>query len=65
MRLVPCPNCGPREQAEFVCLGETTPREIYLRDNAKGPVTELWWHKHGCRHWLKLARNTATNEFGA
>ena len=48
-----------------MCLGETTPREIYLRDNAKGPVEEMWWHKHGCRHWLKLARNTATNEFGA
>ncbi len=65
MRLVPCPHCGPREQAEFVCLGETVPREIYYRDNAKGPAKELWWHKHGCRNWLRLDRNTATNEFGA
>jgi heterotetrameric sarcosine oxidase delta subunit len=65
MRLVPCPQCGPREPAEFVCLGETTPREIYYRDNTKGGVAELWWHKHGCRQWLRLTRDTATNGFGA
>ena len=72
MRLVPCPHCGPREAAEFVCLGEARPRPggagdlakaVYLRDNVKGPVTELWWHRMGCRHWLRLTRDTATNRF--
>ena len=74
MRLVPCPICGPREATEFVCFGEERPRPdlarplaeaIYMRDNAKGPVTELWWHRAGCRRWLELRRNTATNGFGA
>lgn len=64
MRLVPCPECGPREQGEFVCLGEARPRaDIYARDNAKGPVEELWWHRQGCRRWLRLRRDTATNRF--
>lgn len=72
MRLVPCPACGPREAAEYVCLGEERARPadggeladaVYMRDNAKGPVEELWWHRHGCRRWLRLRRDTATNRF--
>lgn len=72
MRLVPCPNCGLREQNEFVCLGEPPQRPIdvsgideavYRRDNFKGPAEELWWHRHGCRRWLRLRRDTATNRF--
>ncbi|MCA3248239.1 MAG: sarcosine oxidase subunit delta [Tagaea sp.] len=72
MRLVPCPTCGPREAGEFVCFGEPRPRPdgtrplaeaIYARDNLKGPVAELWWHRAGCRRWLTLRRNSATNAF--
>lgn len=72
MRLVPCPHCGSREAAEFVCGGEkrshpqdgdTLAEALYMRDNAKGPVEELWWHRHGCRRWLRLTRNSATNGF--
>jgi methylglutamate dehydrogenase subunit B len=72
MRLVPCPRCGPREAAEFVCVGEKRPHPLdgddlaetlYMRDNAKGPAEELWWHRFGCRRWLRLTRNTATNRF--
>jgi heterotetrameric sarcosine oxidase delta subunit len=67
MRQVPCPHCGPREPAEFVCLGEPPARadaaEVYLRLNAKGPVDEFWWHRAGCRRWLRLRRDTATNRF--
>ncbi len=72
MRLVPCPECGPREPGEFVCLGdggahpatgEGLADALYGRTNAKGPSEELWWHKFGCRRWLRLRRNAATNEF--
>jgi sarcosine oxidase subunit delta len=72
MRLVPCPRCGLREATEFVCAGEGTPHPaaaegladaLYARANVKGPVEELWWHKFGCRRWLRLRRDTATNGF--
>ena len=72
MRLVPCPECGPREQSEFICVGEPASHPVspdnlaealYARVNAKGPAEELWWHKFGCRRWLRLRRDTATNEF--
>jgi heterotetrameric sarcosine oxidase delta subunit len=72
MRLVPCPDCGPREQSEFVCIGEGSPHPVssdglgealYSRANTKGPAEELWWHKFGCRRWLRLERDTATNGF--
>ncbi|MBL8832532.1 MAG: sarcosine oxidase subunit delta [Rhodospirillales bacterium] len=72
MRLVPCPDCGPREQNEFVCMGEPSPHPdpaadladaLYARTNAKGPVDEMWWHKFGCRRWFRLGRDTASNAF--
>jgi sarcosine oxidase, subunit delta len=72
MQLVPCPHCGPREQGEFVCLGEAPAhpivpenlaRALYGRVNAKGIAVELWWHRHGCRQWLRLTRDSATNRF--
>jgi methylglutamate dehydrogenase subunit B len=72
MRLVSCPQCGPREQNEFLCLGEPPRRPantgeiddaVYRRDNVKGPVEELWWHRHGCRRWIRLRRDTSTNRF--
>lgn len=72
MRLVPCPECGLREANEFVCVGEAPAHPVraegiadalYGRPNVKGPVEELWWHKFGCRRWLRLGRDTATNRF--
>ncbi len=72
MRLVPCPECGPREQSEFVCMGEPLSHPgpsddladaLYSRTNAKGPSDEMWWHRFGCRGWFRLRRDTATNAF--
>ena len=34
---------------------------VFLFDNPKGPHKEYWQHVQGCRHWLVLQRNTATN----
>lgn len=77
MLLIACPFCGPRNENEFVCSGEAIKRPIapaalddagwteflYLRDNAKGPHDEQWWHRHGCRQWFSARRNTADNRF--
>ncbi len=38
---------------------------VFLFDNPKGPHREYWQHVLGCRQWLVLERNTATNEVGA
>jgi len=75
MLRIPCPFCGPRAETEFVCGGEATERpaaedaldasalsdRLYARDNAKGPQVELWWHKHGCRRWFCVTRDTRDN----
>ena len=34
---------------------------VFVFDNPKGPHREYWQHVQGCRHWLVLERNTATN----
>lgn len=74
---IPCPCCGPRAEIEFLYGGEANKRpsdpatlgqqawveHVFLRVNAKGRVRERWWHAHGCRRWLVLERDTATNRF--
>jgi sarcosine oxidase subunit delta len=72
MLLVHCPHCGPRSETEFVCGGEPVARPdedralddvLYARDNLKGAHVELWWHRHGCRLWFRVRRDTAGNRF--
>ena len=77
MLLIPCPWCGPRDEAEFHYGGQAhvaypeTPadltdeewaRYLFFRDNPKGPFAERWNHAAGCRRWFNAVRNTATNE---
>jgi heterotetrameric sarcosine oxidase delta subunit len=76
MLLLTCPNCGPRNVAEFRFGGETNPRPkdpnttsdaewseyLYMRKNAMGVETEWWMHRAGCGTWFLAERNTATNE---
>ncbi|WP_406438803.1 sarcosine oxidase subunit alpha family protein [Streptomyces sp. NBC_01613] len=77
MLLIPCPWCGPRDEAEFHYGGqahvpypdnsaeltdEEWARYLFFRDNAKGPFAERWSHSAGCRRWFNAVRNTATNE---
>ena len=35
---------------------------IWLRENPAGAQTERWFHATGCRRWLTLRRDVATNE---
>lgn len=72
-----CPNCGPRNETEFVYGGEVDrrarkqPREqtddewstyLYSVPNVKGWCSEYWWHVHGCGAWIQIIRNTHTHE---
>ncbi len=72
------PLLGPRDAAEFVCLGDASLinrpdwqaddaadqfyEYLYLRDNPAGEHRELWYHEQGDRSWLVLTRNTLTHE---
>ena len=77
MLLIPCPYCGEREESEFHQGGEAhieRPKNpdklddaawadyLFMRTNPKGLFLERWMHRHGCRRWFNMARNTATNE---
>ena len=80
MLLISCPFCGNREESEFYQGGEAhidrpmTPEKLsdtdwadylFFRVNKKGVYLERWVHRHGCRRWFNVARNTETNEIVA
>jgi heterotetrameric sarcosine oxidase delta subunit len=72
--LVPCPNCGERDVAEFTCSGEVTERPrgaathreltsyLYFRKNVAGVQREWWYHRDGCALWFLVERDTRSNE---
>lgn len=77
MLLLNCPWCGPRDEIEFHCGGQShivrpipwhaVTDEIwgdylFTRDNPKGIHLERWHHGFGCRQWFNVARNTVTHE---
>ncbi|WP_427923994.1 sarcosine oxidase subunit delta family protein [Streptomyces sp. cg40] len=77
MLLIPCPWCGPRDEAEFHYGGqahvaypenpsdltdEEWARFLFFRANPKGPFAERWSHAAGCRRWFNAVRDTSTNE---
>lgn len=77
MQLIPCPWCGPRDDAEFAYGSEahvarpadpmaTSDEEweayLYLRRNTKGVFAERWMHAQGCRRWFNVVRDTYTHE---
>lgn len=69
--LIPCPNCGERPYTEFTFGGELRPvhaldpeadfARVYLHENIADVQDERWFHLLGCRRWLDLRRDTATN----
>lgn len=80
MLLIDCPFCGPRQETEFVCGGESHiarpgPPErvgdeewadyLFFRRNPRGLHFERWCHVHGCGQWFNLARDTVTHEVKA
>jgi heterotetrameric sarcosine oxidase delta subunit len=72
---ITCPHCGSRGSEEFTCHGNAPPRRpaddapvadwvtfVYLPDNPRGRVTELWQHVQGCRAWLAVTRDTVSHD---
>jgi heterotetrameric sarcosine oxidase delta subunit len=78
MLRIPCPHCGVRDYTEFHYAGDATKQRpthgtgdrrawyeyVFLFDNPKGAHLEYWQHVEGCRQWLVLERDTATNTVG-
>ncbi|HZP13016.1 MAG TPA: sarcosine oxidase subunit delta [Nevskiaceae bacterium] len=80
MLKIDCPFCGPRDEIEFRCGGQshiTRPgphsevsdtawaQYLYLRGNPKGWHYERWLHASGCRQWFNVVRQTTTHEIKA
>ncbi len=80
MLLIPCPNCGSRDETEFHYGGQAhvaypeNPAELndrewaeflFYRDNTKGAFAERWLHSTGCRQWFNMLRDTVTYEIQA
>ncbi len=71
---IPCPQCGERSVYEFRFGGEyaTRPQQgagedewyryNFVRRNEMGSQTEWWYHRLGCRQWLRAVRETRTNK---
>ncbi len=76
--LIDHPLLGPRDAAEFFCLGDASLIDrpdaaaanapsafhdyLYLRDNPAGVHRELWFHEQGDRSWLVVTRDTISHE---
>lgn len=56
--LLTCPNCGPRDVAEFRYGGQI----VSGAANLPGPQQERWYHRFGCRRWLLAERDVRINE---
>jgi sarcosine oxidase subunit delta len=80
MLIIDCPFCGPRESVEFAYGGDASvvrpadPESVsdaewtaylFLRKNPKGPHLEHWFHRDGCRSWIKVSRSTMTDAVDA
>lgn len=80
MLQISCPWCGPRDEIEFRCGGQShiirpgPPESIddvawgrYLAEkiNPRGDHLERWLHSAGCRRWFNVARDTVTHEIRA
>jgi heterotetrameric sarcosine oxidase delta subunit len=64
--LLTCPNCGPRDVAEFRYAGQIVNAPATdaapQGSNLPGPQHERWYHRFGCRRWLVAQRDVRTNE---
>lgn len=74
MLLIPCPNCGERDESEFDYGGralsfpdlDASAQQwhliLHLRANPPGEIDEYWYHASGCECWISIRRNLLTHE---
>jgi heterotetrameric sarcosine oxidase delta subunit len=77
MLLIECPWCGPRDEQEYECGGQSHiqrpgPAEdvsdaqwagyLYYRLNPRGGHAERWVHRYGCGRWFNMVRDTTTHQ---
>ena len=71
---IECPHCGSRSLEEWI-YGEIldVPKHItddaarqfdraFMHNNREGAIEEAWFHLYGCRRWVRVTRNTTTDE---
>lgn len=73
--LLSCPHCGPRPLEEWVhgeildvpaSITDPEARDLdraFFHTNTEGPVDEAWFHLYGCRRWVRVRRDTASDRF--
>ncbi|MBL8571685.1 MAG: sarcosine oxidase subunit delta [Phreatobacter sp.] len=74
MLTIRCPHCGERTHTEFTFIGDgerMRPADdasaaawydyVYLRDNRRGPLAEIWQHTLGCRGFALVERDLVTH----
>jgi len=71
---IPCPHCGLRPVEEFVygeipvvpdSIMDEAGRDLdraFMLNNPEGVQEEAWFHNYGCRRWLRIRRDTRTDE---
>ena len=74
MLLIPCPNCGDRDEREFHYGGRAIQypeldqsmanwhRVLHQRDHSNDNIRELWYHQSGCECWFEIRRNVVSHE---
>ena len=73
MKLIPCPHCGNRAQAEFVyersadsvvsldAEPAVAVAALFSRANLRGVEEEIWRHTHGCGSWMLIRRDRVSH----
>ncbi|WP_126177121.1 sarcosine oxidase subunit delta [Tsuneonella rigui] len=74
MLLLTCPHCGPRDETEFSCGGESHIARpsleatddawadyVFFRTNPMGVTFERWRHAYGCGCWFNVARDVVNH----
>jgi heterotetrameric sarcosine oxidase delta subunit len=78
MLTIRCPHCGERTHTEFTFIGDGERQRpsddapeavwydyVYLRDNRRGNLREIWQHNLGCRGFVLVERDLLTHAVGA
>ncbi len=72
--LIPCPNCGPRDESEFDYGGRAIAlpplqsasddwhQALHLSCDTDRRIDEHWYHAGGCECWIRVSRDLFTHD---